>query len=622
MVWCRAARCSRRARGVDEPADPRRRAQSGDHRSRRSRQDDARRRDALAERHLPRERSTSPIVCIDSIDLEREKGITIMAKNTSITTAGRGSTSSTRPGHADFGGEVERTLKMVDGVMLLVDASEGPLPQTRFVLRKALESGLAPIVVINKIDRADARTARGARRDLRPVHRPRRDRGAARLPGAVLQRAEAARAAARRTVPDETLLPLFERDRGARSPPRRHDPGAAAAVPRHHARLRRLRGTPGARAPRQRHAAQGAGGGADPHRRLRSCAGGSAASSATRGCGASEIDEARPGRHRRHLGPRVGVDRRDALGPARPARAAAATNGKLPARPRRRCGGTRRTAANGRYCNARARAIAPSSCSASAMTTCWRPAVYADSAAAIIGTARPICSSRAPNSRSVRSIRSVHCGSSHQMRQHQQVHAPTPSSPSARRRRSPPSSAPARSRSRPVVLNQPPSVVVPEQLVLPVLQRDRPLEPHRIGVGLEQLEQPEDQIRVVLGVAVDLRVRRRDSAAAACPIPAFHIRSRMNGAARRAASRYGVRDRVVATAGARAPCARRRAIIRPFHAVSTLSSRCGRGRSSRASKHLQRGRVQDVRRRRRRVLDRSCRRARRSTARRTAGSCR
>ena len=70
------------------------------------------------------------------------------------------------PGHADFGGEVERTLQMVDGVLLLVDAAEGPLPQTRFVLRKALQLGLPPIVVINKIDRADARPARGARRDL------------------------------------------------------------------------------------------------------------------------------------------------------------------------------------------------------------------------------------------------------------------------------------------------------------------------------------------------------------------------------------------------------------------------------------------------------------------------
>ena len=96
---------------------------------------------------------------MDSIDLEREKGITIMAKNTAIHYRGVRINIVDTPGHADFGGEVERTLKMVDGVMLLVDASEGPLPQTRFVLRKALEAGLPPIVVINKIDRADARAA-------------------------------------------------------------------------------------------------------------------------------------------------------------------------------------------------------------------------------------------------------------------------------------------------------------------------------------------------------------------------------------------------------------------------------------------------------------------------------
>ncbi len=94
---------------------------------------------------------------MDSIDLEREKGITIMAKNTSILYKGTRINILDTPGHADFGGEVERTLKMVDGVMLLVDASEGPLPQTRFVLRKALEARLAPIVIINKIDRSDAR---------------------------------------------------------------------------------------------------------------------------------------------------------------------------------------------------------------------------------------------------------------------------------------------------------------------------------------------------------------------------------------------------------------------------------------------------------------------------------
>ena len=94
---------------------------------------------------------------MDSIDLEREKGITIMAKNTSIIYKGTRINIVDTPGHADFGGEVERTLKMVDGVMLLVDASEGPLPQTRVVLRKAFEANLTPIVVINKIDRPDAR---------------------------------------------------------------------------------------------------------------------------------------------------------------------------------------------------------------------------------------------------------------------------------------------------------------------------------------------------------------------------------------------------------------------------------------------------------------------------------
>src|SRR6516162_11360287 len=94
---------------------------------------------------------------LDSIDLERERGITILAKNTAVHYRDLLINIVDTPGHADFGGEVERTLSMVDGVMLLVDASEGPLPQTRFVLRKALERRLRPIVVINKIDRADAR---------------------------------------------------------------------------------------------------------------------------------------------------------------------------------------------------------------------------------------------------------------------------------------------------------------------------------------------------------------------------------------------------------------------------------------------------------------------------------
>jgi GTP-binding protein len=94
---------------------------------------------------------------LDSNDLERERGITILAKNIALTVAGIKINIIDTPGHADFGGEVERVLKMADGCLLLVDAAEGPLPQTRFVLRKAFECGLRPIVVINKIDRADAR---------------------------------------------------------------------------------------------------------------------------------------------------------------------------------------------------------------------------------------------------------------------------------------------------------------------------------------------------------------------------------------------------------------------------------------------------------------------------------
>ena len=94
---------------------------------------------------------------LDSMDLEREKGITILAKNTSVRYGGVKLNIVDTPGHADFGGEVERGLTMVDGVLLLVDASEGPLPQTRFVLRKALEQRLPVILVVNKVDRPDAR---------------------------------------------------------------------------------------------------------------------------------------------------------------------------------------------------------------------------------------------------------------------------------------------------------------------------------------------------------------------------------------------------------------------------------------------------------------------------------
>src|ERR1700723_2299040 len=94
---------------------------------------------------------------MDSNDLERERGITILAKTTGVRYHGTKINIVDTPGHSDFGGEVERALKIVDGVMLLVDASEGPLPQTRYVLMKALEAKLPPILVINKIARPDAR---------------------------------------------------------------------------------------------------------------------------------------------------------------------------------------------------------------------------------------------------------------------------------------------------------------------------------------------------------------------------------------------------------------------------------------------------------------------------------
>src|SRR5690242_5079629 len=94
---------------------------------------------------------------LDSMDLEREKGITILAKNTAVRFGDVKVNIVDTPGHSDFGGEVERALTMVDGVLLLVDASEGPLPQTRFVLRKALEARLPVVLVVNKVDRPDAR---------------------------------------------------------------------------------------------------------------------------------------------------------------------------------------------------------------------------------------------------------------------------------------------------------------------------------------------------------------------------------------------------------------------------------------------------------------------------------
>src|SRR5881396_1245905 len=110
----------------------------------------------LKQSHIFRENQQVAERVMDSNALERERGITIMAKNTAVVYKGVKINIVDTPGHADFGGEVERTLRMVDGVLLLVDAKEGPMPQTTFVLRKALGLGHKAIVVINKIDRPDA----------------------------------------------------------------------------------------------------------------------------------------------------------------------------------------------------------------------------------------------------------------------------------------------------------------------------------------------------------------------------------------------------------------------------------------------------------------------------------
>src|SRR5690349_23944340 len=111
----------------------------------------------LKQSHIFRENQQVGELIMDSQDQERERGITILAKDTAVIYRGTKINIIDTPGHADFGGEVERVLNMADGCILLIDAVEGPMPQTRFVLQKALELDLQPIVIINKIDRRDAR---------------------------------------------------------------------------------------------------------------------------------------------------------------------------------------------------------------------------------------------------------------------------------------------------------------------------------------------------------------------------------------------------------------------------------------------------------------------------------
>ncbi|MCK7474574.1 MAG: GTP-binding protein [Rhodopseudomonas palustris] len=164
---------------------------------------------------------------MDSIDLEREKGITILAKNTAVHYR-RHQDQHRRHARATPTSAARWSARctMVDGVLLLVDAAEGPLPQTRFVLRKALEPRLPPIVVINKIDRPDARAAGGAERGLRPVHRPRRHRGPARVPRPLRHRARRASADRDRDGPRTDLRAALRRDPRARAARPRDDPDA------------------------------------------------------------------------------------------------------------------------------------------------------------------------------------------------------------------------------------------------------------------------------------------------------------------------------------------------------------------------------------------------------------
>ena len=159
---------------------------------------------------------------MDSNDLERERGITILAKNCAVSWHGTHINIVDTPGHADFGGEVERVLSMVDGVLLLVDAVEGPMPQTRFVTRKALALGLKPIVVVNKVDRPGARPDFVINATFDLFDKLGASEAAARLPGRLRIRAE-----------------RLGVDEGRRS---RHRPGAAVrGDPRACAAARRRR---------------------------------------------------------------------------------------------------------------------------------------------------------------------------------------------------------------------------------------------------------------------------------------------------------------------------------------------------------------------------------------------
>ena len=174
------------------------------------------------------------------MDQERERGITILAKNAAVRYGDVKLNLVDTPGHADFGGEVERGLTMVDGVMLLVDASEGPLPQTRFVLRKALEARL-PVVLVRQQGRPARRPhRRGRRRGLRALPRPRRRRVADRVPDRLHQRQGRAGPRPRRASRASDLRPLLDL-LVERIPAPAYDDGAPAPGARDQPRRRQLR---------------------------------------------------------------------------------------------------------------------------------------------------------------------------------------------------------------------------------------------------------------------------------------------------------------------------------------------------------------------------------------------
>ena len=186
---------------------------------------------------------------LDTMDLEREKGITILAKNTAVRYGETKINIIDTPGHADFGGEVERGLTMVDGVLLLVDASEGPLPQTRFVLRKALEARL-PGHPRRQQGRPPRRADRGGReRGVRALPRPRRRRESDRVPDRVLQRegrASIARARSGRARAGPRAAPRSDPRAHSPAPVRRRTPAAGARhEPRRVAVRRPPRAVPG-----------------------------------------------------------------------------------------------------------------------------------------------------------------------------------------------------------------------------------------------------------------------------------------------------------------------------------------------------------------------------------------